>query len=376
MDRKWQTASIFEHLSIITDPRVERTKLHKLEDIIILAVIAVICGCDNWVEIEYFGEVREEWLKTFLELENGIPSHDTIARVFSMLNPDEFRQFFIRWVTDLAQTGGREIIAIDGKTSRRARTGEQPALHMVSAWASENKLVLGQIKTDIKSNEITAIPKLLDLLQIKGKIITVDAMGCQKHIAKKIVDKGGDYVFGLKGNQGDLNREVSLFLKDAKQDKFFQGEKDVFTETEKGHGRIETRAYFVSSDIDWLEKKSNWEGLRSIGMVECERIIGDISTKEIRYYISSLECNAREFAKAVRQHWSIENSLHWVLDMVFREDESRIRRAHAPENFAVLRHMAVSLLKQEKSLKNGIKLKRLACSMDLNYLAKVIFNDF
>lgn len=366
--------AIVEHFKNIEDPRIDRCKRHSLIDIIVIAICAVICGADTWEDIESFGESKCDWLKQFLELPNGIPSHDTFGRVFSIISPVEFQRSFLNWVKAISESIEKEVVAIDGKTSRRSydRGKGKGAIHMVSAWATANRVVLGQVKTEDKSNEITAIPELLDILALNGCIVTIDAMGCQKAISVGIIDKGADYVLALKGNQGTLHEDIKLFFEDANETGF-KGIRHDFHETIDGdHGRIETRRYYTVSDIEWLEGKADWKGLKSIGMVESEREIGEKVTKETRYYISSLPGNAKLFGDAVRRHWGIENSLHWVLDVVFREDECRIRKGYAAENFAVLRHIALNLVREEKSIKRGVKGKRLKAGWDNDYLGRIL----
>jgi predicted transposase YbfD/YdcC len=362
--------SVKECFSGITEPR-ESNKRHQLMDIITIALCAVICSADTWEEIEEFGQAKYEWFKTFLELPHGIPSPDTFARVFAGLDPVEFREAFVRWVEAIKTVAKGQIVAIDGKTVRHSYGKETSPIHMVSAWALENRMVLGQIKTEEKSNEITAIPELLQVLELEGCIVTIDAMGCQKSIAGKIINKGADYVLGLKGNQGNLHDDVKLFFQDC----LASGFKDVaydYVETVDGdHGRIETRRHWTTSDIDWLYDRALWKNLRTIVMVQRERFVDGKVSVETGYYISSLESKAAELARAIRGHWGIENSLHWVLDIAFREDESRIRKNHAPENFAILRHMALNLLRKETSGKS-IKRKRLRAGWDSDYLARVL----
>ena len=369
-----KAVAIVEHFKDIEDPRIERGKLHNLIDIIAIAICAVICGADTWEDIELFGEAKHEWLKQFLELPNGIPSHDTFGRVFSIISPVEFQRSFLNWIKAISESIEREVVAIDGKTSRRSydKSKGKGAIHMVSAWATANRVVLGQVKTEDKSNEITAIPELLNVLALKGCIVTIDAMGCQKNISAKIIEKGADYVLALKGNQGTLHEDIKLFFQDAKETSFKDIHHDFYETIDGDHGRIETRRYSIVSDIEWLEGKADWKEIKSIGMVESEREIGDKVTKETRYYISSLPSNAKLFGDAVRKHWGIENSLHWVLDVVFREDECRIRKGHAAENFAVLRHIALNLIREEKSIKRGAKGKRLKAGWDNDYLSKIL----
>src|SRR3990172_1341865 len=369
-----KAVAIVEHFKDIEDPRIERGKLHNLIDIITIAICAVICGADTWEDIELYGETKHEWLKQFLELPNGIPSHDTFGRVFSIISPVEFQRSFLNWIKAISESIEREVVAIDGKTSRRSydKSKGKGAIHMVSAWATANRVVLGQVKTEDKSNEITAIPELLDILALNGCIVTIDAMGCQKNISAKIIEKGADYVLALKGNQGILHEDIKLFFQDAKETSFKDIHHDFYETIDGDHGRIETRRYSIVSDIEWLEGKADWKEIKSIGMVESEREIGDKVTKETRYYISSLPSNAKLFGDAVRKHWGIENSLHWVLDVVFREDECRIRKGHAAENFAVLRHIALNLIREEKSIKRGAKGKRLKAGWDNDYLSKIL----
>jgi predicted transposase YbfD/YdcC len=346
-----------------------------LEDILTIALCGVICGADNWVAIETFGQAREAWFRTFLSLENGIPTHDTFSRVFGALDPKAFQKCFIDWMSGIAEVTAGEVVAIDGKTLRRSfdRGAEKAAIHMVSAWATENGVVLGQEKTAEKSNEITAIPKLLALLDVKGAIVTIDAMGCQRTIAQAVVDRGADYVFGLKGNQGTLHTEVKTFFDDAAKTTFKEIVHDQAETVDGDHGRIEIRRTVCTSEINWFEDKPDWAGLRSFAMVESERTVGDKTSVERRYFISSLPGNnATQMAHAIRRHWCVENQLHWTLDVAFREDECRSRKDHRPENFAVLRHMALNLLKKERSIKLGVPNKRLKAGWEHPYLLKVL----
>ncbi len=360
--------SIFESLP---DFRIDRNKRHRLVDIMVLAVTAFICGAETWGDVEEFGESKESWFKGFLELPNGIPSHDTFCRVFSLLNPAEFEACFLRWIESIHQQTQGEIVAIDGKTLRRSYNTAKgkPAVHMVSAWANANGIVLGQVKTEEKSNEITAIPTLLSKLALAGCIVTIDAMGCQKAIAAQIKEQEADYVLALKGNQESLHDDVKTYLDHAISHK---KPLSYHEEVDKGHGRFETRRCWVTDNIDWLEQKPLWLGLNSICAIECERVVGDKISCERRYFISSLGADAAILANAVRAHWSIENSLHWVLDVVFKEDYCRAREGYAAQNMAVLRHMALNLLKQESSRKRSIKSKRLKAGWDEDFLLAIL----
>lgn len=363
-----------KYFSNLKDPRIDRKKLHNLTDIIIIAICAVICGADGWNDIEEYGRCKKEWLKSFLELPNGIPSHDTFNRVFSLLSPKQFQECFARWIKDIYIATKAEVVAIDGKTLRRSgsNTKNKKPLHMISAWAKGNGLVLGQIKTEEKSNEITAIPELIRTLELANCIVTIDAMGCQKDIASEIVQQGADYILALKGNQNSLYDDIKLYFEDARKRRFEGAEKDYHKTVDGDHGRIETRKYWTIKDVDWVNTRHQWEKLKMIAMVESERCIGKEKTKQIRYYISSIESSAKDFGEAVRGHWGIENSVHWILDIAFREDESRIREKKGAENFAILRRMALNLLKQEQSVKKGIKAKRLRAGWDNDYFKKVL----
>jgi len=331
------SVAISGHFADLEDPRIDRTKLHQLLDIIIIAICAVICGADTWVDVEEFGNAKIDWFRTFLELPNGIPSHDTFGRVFALLDPDQFRCGFVSWVQGISQITDGEIVALDGKRLRRSHDSAlgKAAIHMVSAWASANRLVLGQLKVDEKSNEITAIPELLRLLTLKGCIVTIDAMGCQTEITQTIIDEGADYVLALKGNQGTLHRDVQDLFAYAQENNFQDMAHDFHETTEKGHGRIEIRSHWTISEpefVAYLNPDGAWAGFQSIGMVESERRIGEETTHETRYYISSLSGDARELGEAVRAHWGIENSVHWVLDVAFREDDSRVRKGNGAQN--------------------------------------------
>lgn len=345
-------------------------------DIITIVVCGVISGAEGWNDIALFARCKKQWLQSILELPGGIPSHDTIERVFRRMNPLEFQHCFLEWVREIDTVTRGEIVAIDGKTLRGSKDGGNSAIHLVSAWANANGMVLGQIKTNQKSNEITAIPELLKLLEVKGCIITIDAMGCQKEIAKRIIGKEADYVLALKENQSNLYQEVKLFFEDCLKNGFQDVEYDFYQNKDKGHGRIEIRKYWITSQVDWLSQKGSWEKLTSIGMVESQRIIGEEKSLERRYYISSLEGKAIQFARAVRGHWGIENRLHWTLDVLFREDDIRIRRDYGPENMAVIRHVALNLMKRDtRDPRLTMRNKKKLAEWDLEYVKDLIFGN-
>jgi predicted transposase YbfD/YdcC len=371
-----QINSLEKHFSNVNDPRGPNVT-HQLFDIIAIAILGTICGADGWVEIEQFGYQKLSWLSQYLFLPKGIPSHDTFGRVFARINPEEFQASFMKWVKALHQITQGQVISIDGKQMRGSHDhGKgQRALYMVSAWAEENHLVLGQRQVEEKSNEITAIPALLRLLEIKGCIVTVDAIGTQTKIARHIIQAEGDYLLAVKHNQGKLYRDLEMLFSYDQQQGFEDTPYDYAKEVKKGHGRIDVRECWATSDPEYLEsvgQAKKWTNLQSIVMVVRKRIIDDEESVKTRFYISSLEANAKRILIATRQHWSIENGLHWVLDIAFNEDRSRVRKDHAPANLAVLRHMAVNLLKQETSAKGGIKAKRLQAGWNEDYLIKVL----
>jgi predicted transposase YbfD/YdcC len=368
------SATIAEHFSSLKDPRIQLKTHHKLIDIIIITICAVICGADDWQEVVDYGKAKHDWLKTFLELPRGIPSHDTFGRVFSLLRPEDFEKCFVSWIHAVFEITGGQTVAIDGKTLRRSheRSSNKAAIHMVGAWATQSGVILGQTKTEDKSNEITAIPELLKLLEIKGCIVTIDAMGCQKEIVRQIADQEADYVLALKGNQGTLHKDVELFFEDALQCDFKDIPHESYETTDGGHGRVEVRRYVTVTDLDWLEDRAKWKNLNLIGMVQSERHIGDKITRETRYYISSLPNDVKRFAEAVRDHWKIENQLHWVLDIAFREDDNRVRDRNAATNLSILRRFALSLCKQEKTAKVGIKVKRKRAGWNNDYLLTLL----
>jgi predicted transposase YbfD/YdcC len=373
--------SIAKHFANLEDPRIDRTKRHSLLDILVIAICAVICGADNWEEVQLFGEAKENWFKTFLELPNGIPSHDTFWRVFARLDPQQFQESFAKWISAVAEVTQGQVIAIDGKMLRRShdRSLGRGAIDLVSAWAAENQLVLGQVKVDDKSNEITAIPELLRVLEISGCIITIDALGCQKEIAATIIDQEADYVLALKENHGRLYEDLVKLFEDLQASDFRAYPYSEAQTVNKNHGRLETRTCWVIADqpvLMQLRDGPEWPGLQAVVKVHARRQMGERVSEMDRYFIASRAAQASEMLGVVRSHWSIENELHWVLDIAFREDESSIRKDHGPENFAVLRHIALNLVKQEKTQKASIKGKRLKAGWDEDYLLKILSGLF
>jgi predicted transposase YbfD/YdcC len=365
-----------QHFGNLTDPRIDRTKLHKLLDILVIAICAVIAGADNWEDVEEFGKARLEWFRTFLELPNGIPSHDTFTRVFARLDPEQFQACFLGWMNAVAEVIGGQVIAIDGKVLRGSHDKGigQAAIDMVSAWASANRLVLGQVKVDEKSNEITAIPQLLEVLEVSGCIVTIDALGCQTEIAEKIIDREAEYVLSLKENQGHLYEDVKRLFADLEDCQYKAYEFDYQKTVNKDHGRIEIRECWTISDpevLPHLRGFANWKNMTTVSRIRAQRWIGEEKSSEDRYHIASIT-GAKLILGAVRSHWGIENELHWTLDLAFDEDRCRVRKDHGPENFALLRHIALNLLKQEKTCKRGIKGKRLLAGWNQDYLLKVL----
>ena len=368
-------ASIMDSFSEITDPRGDN-KRHKLIDILFITVCAVICNADKWEDVEEFGRAKEPWLRKYLELPHGIPSHDTFNRVFRALDPEQLNRSFLKWVKSVHPIEAEEIVNVDGKTVRHSfdRNKGSSAIHVVSAWANEAGITLGQIKVNEKSNEIAAIPELVELLELEGCVVTIDAMGTQRAIAEKIVEKKADYMLALKGNQGTLKEDVALYFEGIDGEHYDSKRCDYDKEVTKDHGRVEIRECWSSEDIDWLSQKREWKNLRSISLVRSTRIVGEQETSEERLYISSLPGEAKKQNRIIRKHWGIENSLHWVLDMAFDEDSCRKRKDHAPENFATVRHISLNLLKEKKTPKISVRRQRLKAGWDSRYLEKIIFD--
>ncbi len=359
-----------ELLKTINDPRQESKITHPLQNIIIITICAVICGADTWEDIADFGKTKRDWFKKFLILpDDKTPSADTIARLFHILKVKEFEKYFLNWINSVIPKSDQDYVAIDGKTLRRSfdKNSKKAAIHMVSAWSSNNSCVLGQVKTEEKSNEITAIPELLKVLEIESSIVTIDAMGTQKKIATSIVGNNADYILAVKGNQPKLEAEIIDYFDNINLESL-----DYHEERDTGHGRMEVRKYYISSNIDFLSSKDEWTKLNTIGMTESLRYVDGKTSIQKKYYISSIQPNVSSFAEGTRKHWGIENSLHWCLDVGFREDECRIRKGFAAENMAVVRHIALNMLKNEKSSKRGIAGKRFNAAISDNYLEKIL----
>jgi predicted transposase YbfD/YdcC len=369
---------LIEHFKTLPDPRVDRTKRYPLIEIILLIVAGTVSGCDGWKSIKDFGEAKLEWLRKFLPYKDGIPVDDTLARVMRKIETKAFQTCFMQWVQSVSDATAGDIVAIDGKTLRRSHNHRDgvAAIHMVSAWSSENGLVLGQEKTAEKSNEITAIPQLLEVLELKGCIVTIDAMGCQTAIAEKIVQKKADYVLALKGNQGNLHSEVSDFFKIALAENFKGVAHDYYEEHDAGHGRVEYRqCWAITPSAESFPSFKKWANLKSLIVIKSRREFKSSetpATEDTRFYIASIKPDAKKTLGAVRQHWGVENNLHWTLDMTFREDESRIRMDAAPENFAIMRHIALNLIKNDTSRKASVKRKRFMAALEDDFRESII----
>lgn len=359
---------MLSYFSSIPDPRIERCKFHLLEDIVLLSVIAVICGCESWETIEEFGKSKKEFLKNYLKLPHGIPSHDTIERLFKRLDSKAFNESFRLWADNLRLKGAGELLNIDGKTLRGSKdeSNGKYAIHLVSAWSHRNRLVLGQVKTEGKSNEIAAVKELLTLLDIKGAVITADAMSCQKDIVKQICDNEADYIIAIKDNQKNLKEEIEYEFKTQSKIEKHQ------TDPEKDHGRIETRTCEVIQNLSEVENKEGWKNLTSIIKITSVREIKNVTTKEERYYISSVKQTAQYFNQAIRNHWAVENNLHWVLDVQFNEDRSRKRKDNAAENFAIVRRFALTKVTQTPLKRYGINNRRIIAALNNDYLAEIL----
>jgi len=370
-------SSLFHYIADLEDPRIEKNRDHPLINVLVIAILGVICGADNFIEIERYGLAKAAWLKSFLDLKNGIPSHDTFGRVFRWLDEAAFQEAFLKWTQSLCQVSEGEIIALDGKKLRGSedKAQKRPGIWIVSAWAKENRMVLGQKKVDEKSNEITAIPELLSRLDITGCVVTVDALNTQTKLAEAIVAAEADYIFAVKGNHATLHEDLQLLFEGFEQDHY----REVLFETSKSvseaHGRDEIRHVFVVQAVeyrDYLRRAADWKHLKSLVKLITVRTTPQKTEVSTRYFISSWQASADDFLKAIRDHWQIENGLHWVLDIAFREDSSRIRKDHAPQNMAVLRHIALNLLKQATSSKVGIAAKRKMAGWNNDYLLKIL----
>ena len=370
-------ASMMDYFTPLNDPRQSVKIIYPLREILFLCLCGTISGANGWVEIETFGNASLGFLKKYFAYKEGIPSHDALGDLFAAINPDEFKKCFISWVESFQDNGKGEVVAIDGKTSRGSKDKKngKSALHVVSAWASNQRLILGQQAVDSKSNEITAIPELLKLIDIKGTIVTIDAMGTQKKIAESIVNKDADYVLALKQNQPSLYDDVELLFKEQIDSGFKDIKHDYYESTDGGHGRIEIRKHWITSDIDFLKQGHSWPGLTSIGMVESQRIIDDITTTEIRLYVNSIEPSAEVFANAVRGHWGIENRLHWRLDVDFSDDKCRIRKGNSPANHLIIKQMAMNFLEKTPA-KQSMNCKRKRAGWDKEFLQSVLETTF
>lgn len=362
--------SFIDYFSSLPDPRVERTREHLLIDIIFITIAAVICGAETWNDIENYGKSKESWLRKYLKLPNGIPSHDTFNRFFSALDPKRFEEAFLSWVRDICELTKGDVVSIDGKTIRGSRDSvSKRAIHIISAWSKANQLSLGQIKTDEKSNEITAIPALLEVLILKGCLVTIDAMGCQKEIARKIIEKEADYILAVKGNQGSLEEDIERTI-------LLTSPADEWEEDDFGHGRIEKRKCSVYKNLSLIEQARAWSGLEAVIKIESFRYIKSTGKQETetRLYITSSSGSAETIGRGIRHHWGIENNLHWQLDVSFNEDSSRKRDGYAAQNFSMINRIALNLIKKENSKKRSVKGKRLDAGWNNDYLLKILTN--
>lgn len=371
MSTEQSNIRFLEHFESLLDPRQAGKVVYPLSEILLLCLCGILGGADSWVEIAEWGKMHLDYLQRFLSFEKGLPSHDTLGELFRRLDATAFRDCFIAWVESF-QTGVKRMVAFDGKALRHAFDKNQNPIYLVSAWASEQQLVLGQEKVEEKSNEIKAIPKLLDLLELEGAIVTIDAMGCQKDIAARIRDKKADYILALKDNHPNLCKDVEEFLQEQEKQRFKHSTVDICQTKDKDHGRIEGRTAYLTTDVEWLKAlHPQWKDLNSIGMVRSQRTEKGKTTTETRYFISSLkEENAQQFAEAVRSHWGIE-SMHWIMDMVFDSDQSRIRKDHAPQNFATMQQMALNLLKHSND-KASMRVKRKKAGWNQNFMTKIL----
>lgn len=374
MSREISIPTLIDCFTDLPDPRIDRCKRHKLIDIVVIGLAAVICGADGPTAMAAFGKAKKKWLEQFFELPHGVPSHDTFGRVLSVIDPQEFEHCLLKWVNEQVKLSNGEVVAIDGKTLRGShnKAQAQDAIEIVSAWAASQRLTIGQTKVADNSNEITAVPEVLSKLNIEGCIVTVDAINCQKTIATQIRGQKADYVLALKGNHKNLRDQVAEYLNSVREDRTVGFEISSHQTVDGDHGRIETRRYWQATAPDFLPDKNAWRDLKSVGMVEATRDLNGQVTKEVRYYLSSLPVNSEVFGNAIRSHWGIENSCHWMLDVVFREDQCRIRVGNAAENMSTLRRLALNLLRRDKSEKCGIQIKRLKAALDESYLLKVL----
>lgn len=371
------TTTISVYFDGLPDPRIDRCKQHNLLDIVTIAICAVVSNADGWTDIEAYGQAKEAWFRQFLELPAGIPSHDTFSRVFAKLDPIAFQTCFLQWVDAIRTKLPGDTVAIDGKTSRRTRDTpiDLSPLHIVSAWSHANHLVLGQVRVDEKSNEITAIPALLDVLDIKGCLVTIDALGCQTAIAAKIIEREADYVLACKGNHEHLYADVQQLFAPCQAGASEVVGMDYYKTTEEGHGRREIREVWTTATLDTLRDRERWRNLQSAALVRSERTASGQTSVETRLYISSAPSDAERLAQAIRQHWGIENQVHWVLDVVFADDDSRLRIDHSAHNMAIIRHIVLNMLRQETSLKKSLRQKRLRAGWDDAYVLKVLCVD-